>query len=359
MKRATARRYTVPPVPLPAGEQRLEPDWDSLAAMGLDRKTRVWTFTPGEPWHNLPSSYNPSRNEFGANKDLCLICRTPGHERSGTHGSGLCSQHAAEMRRTQCSTLEQYLARDPQPLPTYGRCKARISVAAGCPRWADGKRGLCHLHAKQYRRHGCPDLAAWLAGIHDIKEASPGNQIDLSVLTDLQFEQVCWALANDRRENITIHVGNAKGTVKWLRDHTPGEDLREIDPSKLGVGASWLLVPRWADRISRHLMSHATELHADVIRLGIFSPRYGRRTADVSDISQPWLLQMVRDQLRHQAARGLSPSKLAETARAARWWSAYLRTTGMDAAPADMPSEVACDGFARWLQKRQIDSQDW
>jgi len=92
-----------------------------------------------------------------------------------------------------------------------------------------------------------------------------------------------------------------------------------------------------------------------VIRLGVLNPKYRKQTVDLSDVTQPWLVQLATLHVRHVAALGSGVTKIATAGRLFRWWSAYLRTLG-DRPPATILSDDACDGFARWLQQRVMDS---
>jgi len=212
----------------------LRPDWDLCQSLGLNLHTRVWTFEPGQAWHTVPASYRPPRYDLGRiERDLCLICRVPGFERTGDSGFGLCNQHGSELRRLKL-TLEQYLARDPAPLPSFGRCRAQQDLADPCPRWASAStHRLCTVHSKRWRKEGRPDLDEYLLVPRPIKETTQGNLIELGSLNEVQFQQVCWAVQTDYREHVVISVGNAKHAVNWLRDHGAGRGISDIDPAEL------------------------------------------------------------------------------------------------------------------------------
>jgi len=290
-------------------------------------------------------------------RGLCRICRVPGFERTADSGLGLCHQHVSEMRRLNL-TLEQYLARNPVPLPTYGRCRATQNETESCPRWACApSHRLCSAHSKRWRRAGKPDVDAWVAVPQPIKETTPLNLIDLSGLDEAQFHQVCWAIETDYREHVVVSVGNTKHAVNWLRDHGAGRAISDIDPSELEE-VYWTRLVRWIDRARWALATGDDELQRPVIRLGILNPKYRNRTVDISDVTQPWLVQLATLHIRHVAALGLGATKIAEGGRLFRWWSAYLRTLA-DRPPAKILSEDACDGFARWLQRRVMDSVEY
>jgi hypothetical protein len=333
----------------------LRPEWDLCQALGLNVRTRVWTFQSGQAWHTVPESYRPPRYDLGRlERDLCLICRVPGFERTGDSGFGLCNQHGSELRRLNL-TLEQYLARGPAPLPTFGRCRALQNESDLCPRWATAStHRLCSVHSKRWRKLGKPDVDEWVLTPQPIKETTPGNLIDLSGLNEVQFQQVCWAIQTDYREHVVVPIGNTKHAVNWLRDHGSGRAISDIDPGELQE-VYWTRLTRWIGRARWALATGDDELQRPVIRLGVLNPKYRNRTVDISDVPQPWLLQLATLHIRHVAAVGNGATKIAESGRLIRWWSAYLRTLG-DLPPAKITSEDACDGFARWLQRRVMDS---
>ena len=73
-------------------------------------------------------------------EELCLVCRTPGHERAARN-NGLCAE-CSRQRHDRGQTIEAFVAgmtgAGRQPRRSFGRC-----MVDGCRRWAITDERLC------------------------------------------------------------------------------------------------------------------------------------------------------------------------------------------------------------------------
>ena len=81
---------------------------------------------------------------------LCLVCRTPGHERAA-RTKGLCVD-CCRHRLARRQTVEEFVAGHPrlgvpQPRPSFGRC-----LVDGCRRWATNDRGFCQVCYRRWKK---------------------------------------------------------------------------------------------------------------------------------------------------------------------------------------------------------------
>ena len=106
---------------------------------------------------------------------LCMVCRTPGHERPAVRRNGLC-ESCDQARKAAGQTAEEYAA-DAVPRPSFGRCLR-------CERWAARRRSrLCQSCHARWREQGGPVLAEFAASrLWGAREAS--REVDLSALPE-------------------------------------------------------------------------------------------------------------------------------------------------------------------------------
>ena len=91
-------------------------------------------------------------------EELCLVCRTPGHERPARL-NGLCSE-CSRMRHDRRQTIEAFVNGDERyrpawPRRTFGRC-----CGAGCRRWAITDERLCRPCRERWRKAARAEAAA-------------------------------------------------------------------------------------------------------------------------------------------------------------------------------------------------------
>ena len=67
-------------------------------------------------------------------EELCLVCRTPGHERA-TQANGLCSE-CSRMRHARGQTVEAFVNGDDRYPPAWPRRSFGRCLVDGCRRWA-------------------------------------------------------------------------------------------------------------------------------------------------------------------------------------------------------------------------------
>jgi len=119
---------------------------------------------------------------------LCLVCRTPGHERP-VAAQGVCYS-CVRQASNRGQSVAAYVAGDERwppatPRPSFGLCRMT------CDALACGSDGLCGEHLRHWRRAGRPAGAAFEAWRAQVGEPLPASRyVDLSGLGD----RVRWEL---------------------------------------------------------------------------------------------------------------------------------------------------------------------
>ena len=89
---------------------------------------------------------------------LCLVCRTPGHERAA-QASGLCSE-CSRMRHARGQTVEAFVNGDERYPPAWPRRSFGRCLVDGCRRWATTERAAvrgCRRRLAQEPARSAPD----------------------------------------------------------------------------------------------------------------------------------------------------------------------------------------------------------
>jgi hypothetical protein len=169
-------------------------------------------------------------------QELCLVCRTPVHERAA-RTKGLCTD-CCRHRHARKQTVEEFVAGHarlgvPKPRPSFGRC-----LVDDCRRWATNDRGFCQvcyrrwMHIPVEKRAASrgrfvaagpwqPPLDGWRAAMPPVPEL-----VQWQLLAGLQLliEPYRVTMALDRLAMAWAHVARARvGTVLELADlgHVP------------------------------------------------------------------------------------------------------------------------------------------
>jgi integrase len=249
---------------------------------------------------------------------LCLVCRTPGHERAA-RTKGLCPD-CCRHRAARGQTVEEFVAGHarlgvPQPRLSFGRCGVD-----GCRRWATNDRGFCQVCYRRWKkipvvkRAGAreaflaagpwqPPLDGWRAAMPPVPEL-----VEWQLLAGLQLliEPYGVTMALDRLAMAWSHVATAGvGSVRELGE-LPGTYPSQRALEIAIVAARRLTTTPEEERVK------------DVWDLGVFGLGE-KRAIDFTNLHQRWL----RD-----AATGYTIERLASrktrTAQQDVVWLAYL-----------------------------------
>ena len=216
---------------------------------------------------------------------LCLVCRTPGHERPAAGRNGLC-RSCEEARRVHGQTVQQYAA-GVVPRPSFGRC-------ARCERWAAGKACLCQPCYERWRSLGRPDLAQFASTpLPEVRKASRGVEVDLSALSERLRLEILYAFQASWLDGEYAWQGTYR--LQGVIDAVARAGIESLlERPSIGGRCRGILYRRLRAAVERLVADPEREVEGDVWRLGVLRPDGGRQTIDYRVITQPWLRELVK-----------------------------------------------------------------
>lgn len=255
--------------------------------------------------------------------ELCLVCRTPGHERPSSGPSGLCSNCESKRKwRDQC--VEDFVKGDESwapatPLASHGRCARR-----GCTRWAAiGSTRLCVRCQEDRRAAGNPDLSKWRSST-PIMNFGGGRFADLSPLRErVRLELLLGIQASAMDE---VHLScNTIQQLSGRAFRSNVDSLLEFSMER-GKSRDRLFLSRTQQAVRLVFVDPDEELERDVwdlMMLGFPSGGGRRRRLDFTPISQGWLREAAKQWAKENIAR--SVGRTGEVLGSVRRLSAHLR----------------------------------
>lgn len=221
-----------------------------------------------------------------AEERLCIVCRTPGHERPATGRSGLCLS-CDSVRRVRGQTVEKYVA-TATPRPSRGRC-------ARCERWAAFRNpALCTPCRAHWVALGRPAIGEFAAvPLRRSRAASRGVEVELSALPERLRLEILYAVQQTWLDGDYTWEGTRRlQAVVDALARVGAQSL--LERPSLGGHTVAALYRRLRAAVEALLADPEGELERDVWRLGVLRPDAGRQTVDYTAINQRWLRELVK-----------------------------------------------------------------
>ena len=333
-----------------AGESRPARELGLCDACAKNFLLRVAKTEPrGEPETLEAFKTRPLRRHAQAQKEaLCLVCRTPGHER-GARTLGLCVD-CDRHRRARRQTVEAFVAGHPRlgvpkPRPSFGRC-----LVDDCRRWAISDlrfRRVCHRRwlniptaNRSLERERFLAAGPWqppLDGRRAVMPAVP-EFVEWQLLAGLQLliEPYGVTMALDRLAMAWAHVARARvGSVRELGE-LPG-----TYPSQRALEVAMIAARRLTT-------TPEEERVKDVWDLGVFGLGE-KRAMDFTQLHQRWL----RESVKGYTIERLSSRKLRTAHRDLMWvrhLSDFLDTRGDRGEQPSVLTREDMTAFLSWLR---------
>jgi len=281
---------------------------------------------------------------------LCLVCRTPGHER-GAVSTGLCSdcKRLAYDRGQSPAALAAGDERWPpaRPRPSFGRC-----LVDGCQRWARTAEGLCPACRKRYHRIDAEQrptierfaaLGPWNPLLDGRSAVMPlvGELVELQLLAGLAalINPLALVIPLDSLSRAWAHVARSRVS-----------SVSELDVDKLPGTYGERRTLEVTIRAARRLVTTPEqERRRDVWDLAVFGVT-DKQQLDFRHLQQDWL----RESAKGFVLERLSMRKTLTAHRDLRWLgplSDYLATRpdgGKHPAALDRHDITA---FLLWLKR--------
>ena len=237
---------------------------------------------------------------------LCLVCRTPGHQRP-VRGAGLCTAcMAAAHDRGQ--SVAAYVAGDTQfpparPRPTFGTCGARV-----CVRLAHrADPAVCEPHERDWVGDGRPIGASFEMWCGRARALDVGSRVVmLAGLSHRAQLEVLYGLQCVVGEERRTHVKALQAAVGHLRAQAA---ISAVDVAVDGLGRdarSFLLFTR--DRVALASTSPDEEMAKDRWDLRVFGRHDG--WMHFAHLSQAWLREGAKAWARERLDTVETPARL-------------------------------------------------
>lgn len=246
--------------------------------------------------------------------ELCLVCRTPGHERPASGLHGLCS--TCEGRRAwRRQSVRALIDGDTRfaaatPLPTFGHCRRR-----GCGRWAAFEAvRLCNRCHEDWRVLGRPEVATWRAS-NALMSFGGGRFVDLLPLNSRVRVELLLAIQTHAESETQLSCHTIQEVAGRL--YRGGFESISDLADKPGTGRDRMFIRHAQRQIALVFSDPDEELTKDVWSLRVlglhdgFGGRgsRGRAYLRFTALTQPWL----RDAAKKWAAENIARS-VARTA---------------------------------------------
>jgi integrase len=227
----------------------------------------------------------------------CMVCRSPGHERSAA-AHGLCSS-CWRQSQARGQSVEAYVAGDEswpaaRPRETFGMCRM------ACDALAIASNGLCGEHVRHWRHTGSPTGAEFEAWREQRGEPLPFSRfVDLSGLSEVLVVELLVGISVAIAAHRRARVSDVRRVVALI-DQTAAESIMELEPSSVSQRTVRLFIAWAQDRLRLAFADPDVEWRKDVWDMRVF----GKPQAYIVDytlISQTWLRELAKQWSRERA----------------------------------------------------------
>ena len=216
---------------------------------------------------------------------LCMVCRTPGHERPAVRRNGLC-ESCDQARKAAGQTAEGYAA-DAVPRPSFGRCLR-------CERWAARRRSrLCSPAMRAGESGAARTLrSSRQAGYGERARRAGSRSIYRRCLNErglrsfMPFRSSGWTATMPGWARVACSVWSTQSCMR-----ARARCLRSWHSAATGRG---ICTVSYRGPVERLLADPERELSLDVWRMGLLRPDGGRKVIDYRVVTQPWLRELVK-----------------------------------------------------------------
>jgi integrase len=281
-------------------------DWDELRRRGWDPDREVFAPSAEDPVFGYASCASVPVRSKPVGGGLCLVCRTPGHERP-VRGGGLCTACMAAAR-DRGQSIAAYVGggvhfAPARPRPTFGTCAARACVRVA----HRAEPALCEPHERSWIGDGRPigrSLEAWCARARALDVGS--RVVVVAGLSERTQLEVLYGLHCAVREERRTHVKAFQAAVGRLRAHG-ASSVADVAVDGLPRDArSLLLFIR--DRVTLASNSPLAEMAKDHWDLRVFGRDGG--WMHFGHLSQAWLREGAKAWARERLDTTDNPPRL-------------------------------------------------
>ncbi len=286
---------------------------------------------------------------------LCLVCRTPGHQRPAQR-EGLCSA-CSRLRRLRGVSVAALVAGDDRHPPATPRASLRLCDVADCSRRVEyGRLGLCGRCYRRWSRER-PSLDGFKrAGVPAPSPIFDGRRACFADLPPLVEAQLLLGIQRVIKLGLRVGADSFERVARRVRDERV-EDIAVLsDASVLAPRDSEMFTTlRVILEAARDAMTDVeSEFQRDVWHLRVLYPttRYQTRVISFLDISQRWLRELTKLWCQRRSA-SIAEETLYQSACCTRGLSRFLVTLPHR---GERPELLTRDELERFLQWRSAGS---
>ena len=288
-------------------------------------------------------------------RELCLVCRTPGHQRPA-QDKGLCSA-CSRLRRSRGVSVAAFVAGDDRHPPAAPRPSLPLCDVVDCNQWVEyGRLGLCGRCYQRWSRER-PSLEGFKrAGVPARSPIFDGRHACLADLPPLVEAQLLLGIQRILKLGLRLGADSLERVARRLRDERV-EDVAVLSDASV-------LAPRDSEMFTtlRVILEAATdamtdvesEFRRDVWHLRVLYPATRQQTRVISfvEISQRWLRELTKVWCQRRSA-SIAETTLYHCANCTRGLSRFLGTLPHG---GERPELLTRDDLERFLQWRSAGS---
>ena len=290
----------------------------------------------------------PLRREV--DRPLCLVCRTPGHQRPAQR-EGLCNA-CSRLRRLRGVSVMAFVAGDDRYPPATPRLSLPLCDVVDCYQWVEyGRLGLCGRCYRRWSR-GRPSLDGFKrAGVPARSPIFDGRHACLADLPPLVEAQLLLGIQRVIKLGLRVGADSLERVARRVRDERV-EDVAALSDASV-------LAPRDSEMFTtlRVILEAATdattdvesEFQGDVWRLRVLYPATRHQTRMISfvEISQRWLRELTKVWCQRRSA-SIAESTLYQSACCTRGLSRFFATLPHRGARPELLTRDDLDRFLQW-----------
>ena len=286
---------------------------------------------------------------------LCLVCRTPGHQRPAQR-QGLCNS-CSKLLRSRGVSVAAFVAGDDRYPPATARPSLRLCDVVDCYQQVEyGRLGLCGPCYQRWSRER-PSLDGFKeAGVPHRSPIFDGRHACLADLPPLVEAQLLLGIQRIIKLGLRLGADSLERVARRVRDERV-EDIAVVsDASALAHRDSEMFTTL------RVILEAATdaatdvesEFRRDVWHLRVLYPATRHQTTVISfvEISQRWLRELTKVWCQRRSA-SIAESTLYQSASCTRGLSRFLATLPHG---GECPELLTRDDLDRFLQWRAAGS---
>jgi integrase len=295
----------------------------------------------------------PVRREV--ERELCLVCRTPGHQRPAQR-QGLCNA-CSRLRRSRSVSLAAFVAGDDRHPPAAPRPSLPLCDVVDCDQWVEyGRLGLCGRCYQRWSRE-TPSLDGFKrAGVPAPSPIFDGRHACFAELPPLVEAQLLLGIQRVIKLGLRVGADSFERVARRVRDEWV-EDVAVLSDASV-------LAPRDSEMFTtlRVILEAATdamtdvesEFRRDVWHLRVLFPATRQQTRVVSfvEVSQRWLRELTKVWCQRRSA-SIAETTLYHCANCTRGLSRFLGTLPHG---GERPELLTRDDLERFLQWRSAGS---